>query len=336
VAHDLAGNMQADKPFIEASTYVPDLIPPVTTVDPTTGTNASTLNTTTGTFTLNLTGSDPGGGLLTYFEVFVSIDGGSYQEVGPYGIPAGAADSKGNYHSTVPYQGLTDGQSHNYSFYSLGLDSAGNLQSAPPSPNVTFSGETFAVPGALAVTSFSIEHDSPGRSFVRYLDIGFNESDSQSGGELTTIVNSIGTSSPDIVIYKYDLNGDASSKTAVSLSGVSVDVIDHAIEIDFGSGGIGGSPTTTAGDGYYEVDIKPPGGPVAVHHFYRLLGDVDGDGVVDASDLNEIAASINETSPAGWAPLSADVTGSGTVTALDLTLATRSKGRALGHGLSLG
>ena len=125
---------------------MPDLTPPVTTVDATTGTNPSTLNTTTGTFTLNITGSDPGGGLITYFEVYVSIDGGAYQEVGPYAIPAGAADSNGNYHSTVPYQGLTDGKAHTYSFYSIGLDSAGNLQSAPSSPNVTFANETFAVP----------------------------------------------------------------------------------------------------------------------------------------------------------------------------------------------
>ena len=36
---------------------------------------------------------------------------------------------------------------------------------------------------------------------------------------------------------------------------------------------------------------------MSVHHFYRLLGDVDGDEIVDANDLNEIAASINETSP---------------------------------------
>ena len=38
------------------------------------------------------------------------------------------------------------------------------------------------------------------------------------------------------------------------------DVIDHAIEIDFGANGIGGSPKTTAADGYYEVDIKLPNG----------------------------------------------------------------------------
>ena len=95
IAHDLAGNTEIKKPVIEASTYVPDLTPPVTSVDGTTGTNPSTVNTSTGTFTLNLTGSDPGGGVLTYFEVFVSVDGGAYQEVGPYAIPAGAADSNG-------------------------------------------------------------------------------------------------------------------------------------------------------------------------------------------------------------------------------------------------
>jgi hypothetical protein len=336
IAHDLAGNTEAKSPLIEASTYVPNLTPPVTTVDAATGTNPSTLNSTTGTFTLNLTGSDPGGGLLTYFEVFVSIDHGAYQEVGPYAIPAGAPDSGGNFHSTLPYQGLTDGALHSYSFYSVGLDSAGNMQSAPTSPNVTFTNEKFAVPTALAVTSFTVEHDSPSRSFVRYLDIGFNESDSQSGGDLTAIVNSLGTSSPDISIFKYDLNDDASSKTAVSLTGVTADLIDHAIELNFGSGGIGNSPNTTAADGYYEVDIALPNGQTSEHHFYRLLGDVDGDQIVDANDLNDIAVRIGETSAPGWAALTADVNGDGSVTALDLTLATRSKGRALKSGLSLG
>lgn len=154
---------------------------------------------------------------------------------------------------------------------------------------------------------------------------------------LTSIVNSIGTASPDIQIYKYDLNGDASSKTSVSLgSPTTLAVLDHAIEINFGTGGIGGSPSTTAADGYYEVDITLPGGQIAVHHFYRMLGDVAGDGIVDQNDLNEIAAAIGTTSPLGWTPLSADVTGAGSVTALDLTLATRAKNHKLGAGLSLG
>ena len=71
---------------------------------------------------------------------------------------------------------------------------------------------------------------------------------------------------------------------------------------------------TTAADGYYEVDIKLPNGQTAVHHFYRLLGDVDGDEIVDANDLAQISASLNETTQMGFAPLSADVFGTGTVT----------------------
>ncbi len=339
LATDLVGNIENKSPRIEASTYLPDLTPPVTTVNATTGTNPSTVDRTTGTFTLDLTGSDPGGAALSDFEVFVSIDGGSYQEVGPYAIPAGFADSHGNYHSSITYQGLTDGQSHTYSFYSIGLDSAGNLQGASKSPNVTFADQVFALaqPGQLQVSSFTVEHGSPSRSFIQYLDLGFNESDAQSSSELTNIVNSIGTASPDIVIYKYDLNGDASSKVSVPLtSPTMLSVIDHAIEINFGPGGIGNSPTTTAADGYYEVDIKLPDGQTAVHHFDRLLGDVAGDGIVDQNDLNAIAASINETSELVWSPLSASVTGDGTVSSLDLLLATRSKNRKLGTGLSLG
>jgi hypothetical protein len=73
-----------------------------------------------------------------------------------------------------------------------------------------------------------------------------------------------------------------------------------------------------------------------VHHFYRLLGDVLGDQVVDNNDLNAIAAEIGQLSPTGMAPLTADVNGDGSVTTVDLALATRSKGRKLGSGLSLG
>jgi hypothetical protein len=186
------------------------------------------------------------------------------------------------------------------------------------------------------VTNLIVENGAVERSYIRYLDIAFDESDSQSGSELTQIANSVNTPSSDITIYKYDLNGDASSQTPVSLSGVSVSVIDHAIELNFGANGIGGAPTTTAADGYYEVDIKLPSGQTAMHHFYRLLGDVAGDGVVDQNDLNEIAEDIGLSSPSGMSPLDASVTGDGSVSSLDLLLATRSKGRKLSTGLSLG
>jgi uncharacterized repeat protein (TIGR01451 family) len=338
VATDYANNTQNASPVIEASTYVPDLTPPVTSVDGTAGPNPSTVNTSTGTFTLDLTGSDPGDGLLEYFLVYASIDGGPYREVGPYAIPAGSADASGQYHSTIKYQGLTDGNAHTYSFYSIGVDSAGNVQSAPASPNATFANQTFATPTQLGVSGFTVEHGSSNRSFIQYLDIIFNESDGQSGSELTELVNSISGPSPLIQVYKYDLNDDASSKTSVPLnvSTTSLDVLDHAIEINFGSGGVLDSPNSTAADGYYEVDIHLPNGNVSTHYFYRLLGDVDGDQTVDSNDLNSISENLNETSQIGWTALSADVNGDGTVAALDLTLATRSRGRQLKSGLTLG
>ena len=333
IAHDLAGNTEVKTPKIEASTYLPNLTPPVTSVDGTTGVNPSTVNTATGTFTLNLTGNDPGGGVLTYFEVFVSVDSGAYT-LAAAPIPVGPADSTGYFHATIPYQGLTDGALHTYAFYTIGVDSAGNMQSAPTSPNLTLP-ETFATPSQIQTTALIVEDGAVERSYIRYLQVDFNESDGQSGGDLAQIVNSVKTASPEILLYQYDLNDDASSKTAVSLSSVNVEVIDHAIELDFGANGLGGSPNTTTADGYYELDIKLPGGAVAVHHFYRMLGDVTGDGLVDSNDLNEIAAEINLSNAAGLAPLGADINGDGTVSALDLTLATRAKGHKLKSGLSL-
>ncbi len=336
IAHDLAGNTEVKTPAIEASTYLPDLTPPVTSVDGTTGTNPSTLNAATGTFTLNLTGSDPGGGVVTYFEVFVSVDSAPYKLAAP-AIPAGPANSAGIVQATDPYQGLTDGVPHTYAFYSIGLDSAGNTQAAPTNANLTLT-ETFAnaTPAQLQTTSLIVEDGAVERSYIRYLQVDFNESDSQSGGELTQIVNSLKSASPEIQLYQYDLNDDASSKSAVSLSGVNVSVIDHAIELDFGANGIGGSPNTTSADGYYELDITLPSGTTAVHHFYRLLGDVTGDGTVDENDLNEIAAEISLSNPTGLAPLGADVNGDGVVSAVDLALATRAKGHKLKSGLFLG
>ena len=336
-ATDQAGNTQVNSPRIEASTYVRDFTPPVTTVDSLTGANPTIMNTMTGTFTLELTGTDGGGSGLAYFQVFASEDGRPYTEIGPYAVPAGAPNADGTYTSSVTFQGITDGQHHSYSFYSVGLDNASNLQTAPASPNLIVASQVFSEPSQLLVTGLTVDHGSPSRSFVRYLDLPFNESDTQSGGELTAIVNSITGSSPDIQIFKYDLNDDVSTRTPVPLSSATIlTVIDHAIEIDFGAGGIGGSPLSTTADGYYEIDVHLPGGRTAVHYFDRLLGDVTGDGCVDANDLNDIAASIGASSPLGWTPLTAAVTGDGAVSAIDLTLATRSKGRKLGANLSLG
>jgi hypothetical protein len=57
--------------------------------------------------------------------------------------------------------------------------------------------------------------------------------------------------------------------------------------------------------------------------------------VVGNDDLNEIAATNGQSAPTGFTPVTDDVTGGGTVTAFDLTLATGAKGHKLANGLSV-
>ncbi len=291
-ATDYAGNTTPYKPSLEAYTYLPDLTPPVTRVNPPVGANPSSVSASTGTFTLNLTGTAPGGRPLAYFEVYVGLDlgaGGSTQQVGA-AIPAGFPDANGVYHATVTYQGLTDGASHTYKFWSLGIDGAG-LTQVTPGTAVTYTNWTFTAQ-ALAVTGLTVERGAAERSYVRYLDVNFNEGDGQSGGQLAGLAGSLGTA---VHLYRYDLNGTPASRTAIPLTGpsagVTASVVDHAIELDFGAGGLGGSPNTTAGDGYYELDVTV-GSTTFRHYFDRLLGDVTGDGVVDGADLNAVASEL--------------------------------------------
>ncbi len=162
-------------------------------------------------------------------------------------------------------------------------------------------------------------------------------------------MNSPTTANPaELILTQYNLNGGGTG-VPVSLAGL-LNVIDNAIEIDFGAGGLGDSPGTTSADGYYTLSFTPPSGQglSATHSFYRLLGDVNGDGVVDQNDLNEIAAARGQSvsqiasaigqSATGLTPLSMDVNGDGSVNTTDLALATRSKGHklSLGSGQTLG
>ncbi len=298
IAHDRAGNVETKTPIIEASTYLPDLSPPVTTINlSTAATNPSTLNSSTATFTVNETISDVGGSGLKFVNVYVSIDGAAQQQVG-FPIAAGAPDQAGLYHTTITYQGLADGHAHSYRFSGQGTDGAGNVEPLHVgADDPGFDNKTFAVPSQLQMTSFSVEHGAAGRSYVRYLDLGFNETG--------PVLQALAASPQDFVLTKFDLTG--ANPTVVSHSGAKLSAIDHAIEIDFGAAGIGANANTTAADGYYELDVYPLGQgvnlPVSVHHFDRLFGDVNGDGTVDANDLTLIAAAIGQTTAADTTPL---------------------------------
>jgi hypothetical protein len=338
VATDNAANTAAYNPTVEACINLPALNVPVTQV------NSSSAYNGDGTFTLNLSGTDAGGNGLAYFEVYVAINAQTPVLVGP-AIPAGAA-SGGTYSATTTYvlPSADDGSSNSYKFYSVGIDAAGIVEPMHSLADATFS-EAYSEPSAsqLALDSITVENGAAERSFVRYLDLNFNDA---TPGVLQAIVNAVNGGSSELTLTQYDLTGQNPVGT-VSLKGL-LSLVDDAIEIDFGAGGVGGAASTTAADGYYALTFTSPagGGQSSTHHFYRLLGDGDGSGTVDQLDLSDIAVARGQSvsliaaatgQPASsLTPLSMDVNGDGTVNNTDLLLATKSKGRSLGNGLPLG
>jgi hypothetical protein len=293
---------------VTAAFNPPDTTAPVTHV---TGVDSSTP-----TFVVNYSSSDAGGSGLASTTLFVQVDGGTAQPVATVTAASG----------TVDYAAIVDGQSHTYRFYSAGTDGAGNVQATPTDPtadvvvsasfsrassnNATNNTTSQSVP--LQSSGIVVQHGAAERSYIRYVDLLFNESDG-----LDSLI-----AGNHIHLIKHSLTGTGA--TPISLDGL-LHVVDQAIEIDFGTLGLGGNPSSSAGDGYYEIDIDGFSEP---YFFTRLLGDVNGDGVVNQADVNLVKGSLGRTGTG----LQGDVNGDGTVTKTDLAL-TR---RALGHKLSLG
>ena len=312
IGHDAAGNVEKKTPRVEAGTYVPDLTPPVTTV--------TSVNHSSPAFTVSFQGSDAGGSGLVFFDVYVQKDGGAATRIAH--LRAAKPGTNGVSSGSTAYQATSDGQQHTYRFYTIGTDGAGNVET--PSTGVTVTA-TFGSPPALAVTSFDVQHGSAGRSYIRYLDLSFNETTG-----LQSLINSIGTASSRIQLIHYDLNGQ--NGQAVSLVG-DVQAIDQVMEFDFGQTGLGGNASSTAGDGYYGLmlDLDGNGTFETVKHFYRLLGDVNGDRTVDNADIALITAALGQSGT----NLGVDVNGDGKVNATDRLFAMASRGHHLLNTLTI-
>ncbi len=319
VAEDAAGNVEAKPVTIEASTIVPDLSPPITSIV------SAPVAQATGLITLNMAGRAGGAVGLASFILSVRVDGGPSQVVAT--LAAGSPDAMGTYRASASYQAAEDGLKHIYDFAVVGVSQNGIVEAAHARPDAEVVG-TFT-PLAPQVTGFSVDHGAVGRSFVRYADVTLNESDAA----LAALI-----AGGKVRLVRHELDGTGS--TTLPLPAGSASVVDHAIELDFGPNGIGsllGATTadSTVGDGYYEVDLDLDGsGEFASHDFfYRLFGDVAGDRSVDANDINLISGAVGLPT----ASLTIDLDGTGSVTAANRTLARRSqlKGLALAAGLHL-
>ena len=339
VAHDAAGNIEAKGAnVIEASTYVPDLTPPVTQI------NSDAANAA-GTFTLAFSGTSPGGSGIETFDLAVQVDGGPALQIGT--LPGGTPVA-GVYSGQTKYQGLADGLSHSYAFSIQGINGNGVAETMHSAPSVT---DTFAVPAAPQATIFVVEKGLSERSYIRYLDVTFNEP-----------VSSLTLDTAHVRLAHYGLDG-VTLINAVDLTN-RIALVDHVMEIDFGPGGIGGNENLPAlladwtklilDDGYYKLTIDPDG--TGLHDveedFYRLFGDVTGNatggatttgsssggdliGQVSKADVAAVTSAVGQVANAQTPLLNADINGAGTVTSNDRLLTAKSVGRHLASGLHL-
>ena len=338
IATDLAGNVEIKSPtLIEASTYVPDLTPPVTQI------TSATANSS-GTFAIAYSATAPGGSGVASVTLSVQVDGGPLQTIGQF---PGGAPIAGVHSGQVSYQGLTDGNSHTYTFSIQGTNGNGIQNAVQAIAPIT---QTFAPPAAPQVTAFTVEKGLAERSYVRYLDVTFNEP-----------VSNLTLNSSTVTLEQFALDG-VTPVGSINLTG-KISLIDHVMEIDFGAGGIGGSENLpnalsnwaalTADDGYYKLTINT-GGLDATESFYRLFGDVIGNaaggptttgatvngnviGTLSNADLTTIAAAVGQSATAQNPLLNADINGAGSVTSNDRLLAAKSlaAGRHLAAGLHL-
>ena len=187
-------------------------------------------------------------------------------------------------------------------------DGKGRFATATVSLNVT---------AVTDLTGIDVQNGQTQRSYLRALDVLFD----QSSGLMDLIDNS------RLQLTQFDLNGQNGSLKSFP----TPTVVGNKIHFDFGVQGIGGNRNTNAGDGYYElaVDMDGNGSFETKNYFYRLLGDVNGDRKVDATDSSLTLSAFGTRNP------ERDVNGDGFVNAIDRTLVLRALGRKLKDDLFL-
>jgi ELWxxDGT repeat protein len=162
----------------------------------------------------------------------------------------------------------------------------------------------------------TVQNGAAGRSFVRYVSLNFGNTLA-----LADAVASVATAAPRIRLFFAGTTG--TQAIARSLTGL-VSILGNQVRIDFGSKGVGGDPNSSLGDGVYRirVDLDGDGQAEITASFFRLFGDVDGNGVVNDTDIQLVTTAQGLTG----LNLSTDLNGDGFVNSFDLTNVKRRKG----------
>lgn len=321
IAHDWAGNIEDKRVRTEARITVPDLSPPNTQV--------VAVDSTSPTFQIRIEGTDSGKGGIRKFILYAQIDGGNIIEVRR--LAAASPNAAGVYSVTTTYKAVADGFDHNYRFYTRGIDQQGNVEPPPPDNQDIFVTANFPAPSSLEISNFDVQRGADQRSFIRYVDVTF--STPEGVDELLNTMQDADASNDRVRLRRFETDGSGSGSVVPLAGRLSFNAIDQVLAIDFGAGGIGGVPSSIAGNGYYklEFDLDDDGDFESVRSFYRLLGDTNGDRSVDARDI----VSVSQAFRSAGQNLNQDVDGDGVVNVTDLTAVVRGIGTRINPKLRL-
>jgi hypothetical protein len=305
LARDNAGNEET-KTAADTSTRFGDVAPPATQV-------TTAVPTSSGLFTVSITGSKASGSPLAVFDLYVSIDGGAAVLIrSATAVSLGG----GNYSGKTPFQAILDGTSHTYRFYSRGRDDSGNVEAAPVVADLTVT-HSFAAAG-LKATGIDVQNGANQRSFVRSLDVLFS-----SASGLSDLL-----AAGRVKVERFGIDATSVNPGSGSLvTGFGLTQADRSLRLDFGAAGLV--------NGFYRILIDQDGNNSYVNpgdasfEFFRLLGDANGDGKVDGTDQSL----VNSQSGRRGSNLDGDLDGNGVVNSLDGLFARRESGRRLRDSL---
>jgi ELWxxDGT repeat protein len=161
----------------------------------------------------------------------------------------------------------------------------------------------------------TVQNGSVGRSYVRYVTLTFGTSQG-----LADAVASMSTPSPRIRLLWGGAGGKVWSPRTLTSSMVSTS--GNQLLFDFGPQGVGGVANSSVGDGLYRLRVDLDGSvdsagkrlSEVVANFFRLFGDADGNGIVNQADVTAVTQAQGLP---GLYP-GADLDGDGDVDADDL------------------